>query len=31
LAWQFGYPLSLGTMLAAALLLYRGFRKRGWL
>ncbi len=31
LAWQYGYPLSLGTMLMAALLLYRGFRKRGWL
>jgi magnesium transporter len=31
LAWQYGYPLSLGTMLVAALLLYRGFRKRGWL
>ena len=31
LAWQYGYPLSLGTMVAAALLLYRGFRKRGWL
>ena len=31
LAWQYGYPLSLATMLVAALLLYRGFRKRGWL
>jgi magnesium transporter len=31
LSWQYGYPLSLGTMLVAALLLYRGFRKRGWL
>ena len=31
LAWQYGYPLSLGTMVAAGLLLYRGFRKRGWL
>ena len=31
LDWQYGYPLSLGTMLLAAILLYRGFRKRGWL
>jgi Mg2+ and Co2+ transporter CorA len=31
LAWQYGYPLSLGTMLVAPLLLYRGFAKRGWL
>ena len=31
LDWTFGYPFALGTMLVAALLLYRGFRKRGWL
>jgi magnesium transporter len=31
LTWQLGYPLALGTMLLAALLLYRGFRKRGWM
>jgi magnesium transporter len=31
LTWQLGYPLALGMMLAAALLLYRGFKKRGWL
>jgi magnesium transporter len=31
LSWVFGYPLALGTMLAAAGLLYVMFRRRGWL
>jgi magnesium transporter len=31
LGWLFGYPFALGVMAAAALLLYRSFRKRGWL
>ena len=31
LHWTLGYPLALGMMVAAAVALYRGFRKRGWL
>jgi magnesium transporter len=31
LSWAFGYPLALGTMLAAGGLLYVMFRRRGWL
>lgn len=31
LDWLFGYPFALGIMVAAASLLYRTFRKRGWL
>jgi len=31
LDWVYGYPLAIGTMLAAAYLLYRSFRKREWL
>jgi magnesium transporter len=31
LDWRLGYPLSLGMMGLAGLLLYVGFRKRGWL
>jgi magnesium transporter len=31
LGWLFGYPFALGVMAASALLLYRSFRKRGWL
>lgn len=31
LAWKYGYPTVLGVMAAAAMLLYRRFRKRGWL
>ena len=31
LDWVVGYPLALGSMAISAFLLYRGFRKRGWL
>ena len=31
LDWVYGYPLAIGTMLLAAFLLYRSFRKREWL
>jgi magnesium transporter len=31
LDWVYGYPLAIGTMLVAAYLLYRSFRKREWL
>ena len=31
LHWALGYPLALGMMAASAIVLYRGFRKRGWL
>jgi magnesium transporter len=31
LHWTLGYPLALGMMLASAIALYVGFRKRGWL
>ena len=31
LHWTLGYPLALGMMVASAVVLYRGFRKRGWL
>jgi magnesium transporter len=31
LDWVYGYPLAIGTMLLAAYLLYRSFRKREWL
>ena len=31
LHWTLGYPLALGMMVAAAVALYVGFRKRGWL
>jgi magnesium transporter len=31
LGWLFGYPFALGLMAAAALLLYRTFKKRDWL
>ncbi len=31
LSWKLGYPLALGTMAASALLLYRLYKKRGWL
>jgi magnesium transporter len=31
LEWQLGYPLALGIMGLAGVLLYVGFRKRGWL
>jgi magnesium transporter len=31
LGWTFGYPAVLGLMASAAILLYRRFRKLGWL
>jgi magnesium transporter len=31
LHWRFGYPVSIGFMSLVCLLLYRGFRKSGWL
>ena len=31
LSWRFGYPLALGVMAGAALILYRMFHRRGWL
>lgn len=31
LSWPVGYPFALGTMAIAASLLYRTFKKRGWL
>jgi magnesium transporter len=31
LEWYYGYPFALGLMALSALLLYRVFRKRGWL
>jgi len=31
LGWSFGYPMALGIMAAACTLLYRGFKRSGWL
>jgi magnesium transporter len=31
LHWTFGYPLVLGVISIACLVLYRGFRRNGWL
>jgi magnesium transporter len=31
LHWTFGYPMVLGVMATICLLLYRGFKKSGWL
>jgi magnesium transporter len=31
LAWSFGYPLALALMVTICLVLYRGFRRNGWL
>jgi magnesium transporter len=31
LDWWVGYPMALGLMVVSALLLFRAFRKRGWL
>jgi magnesium transporter len=31
LHWRFGYPLVMAVMAATCLLLYRGFRRNGWL
>jgi len=28
---SFGYPVALAVMLGSALVLYRSFKKRGWL
>jgi len=31
LQWYFGYPFALGTMAVLSFVLYRVFRRRGWL
>lgn len=31
LHWRYGYPLVIGVITAACLVLYRGFRRNGWL
>ncbi|MGH9005610.1 MAG: CorA family divalent cation transporter, partial [Acidimicrobiia bacterium] len=31
LTWTFGYPLALAVMATACIVLYRGFRRNGWL
>ncbi|MET7381893.1 magnesium and cobalt transport protein CorA [Streptomyces sp. NPDC005526] len=31
LHWRFGYPLAIGVISVACLVLYRGFRRNGWL
>jgi magnesium transporter len=31
LSWWFGYPMALSVMVGAGLLLYRAFKRRGWL
>jgi magnesium transporter len=31
LGWQYGYPAVLSVMLGISLLLYRAFRRNGWL
>ncbi|MDP9434622.1 MAG: magnesium and cobalt transport protein CorA [Actinomycetota bacterium] len=31
LEWQFGYPFALGLMATISYLLYRGFKRNGWL
>ena len=31
LDWKLGYPFALGSMVVAAALLYRGFKKRDWI
>jgi magnesium transporter len=31
LSWEFGYPFAVALMLLLAFLLYRGFKRRGWL
>jgi magnesium transporter len=31
LRWLYGYPAALGLMAVASVLLYRAFRKSGWL
>jgi magnesium transporter len=31
LGWRFGYPLVLVLMAVASVVLYRGFKRNGWL
>jgi magnesium transporter len=31
LGWRYGYPYALGLMIGASLILYRRFKKSGWL
>jgi magnesium transporter len=31
LGWRLGYPFALALMAGSALLLYRAFKRRGWL
>jgi magnesium transporter len=31
LDWWIGYPMALGLMVLSGLLLFRAFRRRGWL
>jgi magnesium transporter len=31
LHWRAGYPLSLAAMVVVSIILYRVFRRRGWL
>ena len=31
LEWEFGYPVVLGVIALACLVLYRAFRRSGWL
>jgi len=31
LAWQYGYPTVIGLCVLASLVLYRFFRRNGWL
>jgi magnesium transporter len=31
LRWQFGYPLVLGSLVLVTTILYRKFKKSGWL
>jgi len=31
LTWRYGYPLVLGVIAITCFLLYRGFKRNGWL
>ena len=31
LAWEYGYPVSIGLMILSAVLTYFIFKKKGWL
>jgi magnesium transporter len=31
LKWEYGYPLALGTIVLTCVVLYRRFKKAGWL